>query len=123
MLKQKHIKRIPLYVIVGVVVLYLIVWGVSLIKCEVLTNKYYDEFENAYQSNSMISNVEYFKVLNCDGDTAEVYYISNVSGGVLEFQKQDGLWIETNWEVVWSTKGSASGAVWPYIWQVFITGL
>ncbi len=120
---NKHIKRIPLYIIASIIAVFIIVWCAALIKCEVLTNKYYEEFESAYQSNSMISDVEYFKVLNCDGKTAEVYYVSDASGDVLEFKKQDSTWTPTEWRTVWSKNGNASGVVWPYWWQLFITGI
>ncbi|MBQ8783294.1 MAG: hypothetical protein IJZ57_05935 [Clostridia bacterium] len=106
------------------VIIALLAWGISIAKCEVLTDKYSDDFKNAYQSNSMISNdVEYFKVLECDDTNAKVYYFSEKSGNVLTFKKENGKWIEKDWEVVWSQTGSASGVVWPYILQFFETGL
>lgn len=122
---SNHIKRIPLYVITGIVAVSLIVWSAALIKCEILTNKYYDDFEYAYQGNSMLGDMEYFKVLKCNGETAEVYYVSkgNISGNVLEFKNQDGVWVEISWEAIWSASGSASNVVWPYWWQFFITGI
>ncbi len=105
-------------------IVILLLWGISLVECEILTDKYNDDFEYAYQSNSMISNdVEHFKVLECDGINAKVYYYSEKSGNVLVFEKQNGKWIEKDWEVIWSQTGSASGVVWPYIWQIFETGL
>lgn len=106
------------------IVAVLLIWGISLLKCEILTYKYCQDFENAYQSNSMINNdIEHFKVLNCDDNTAEVYYYSEKSGNVLTFEKQQDKWIEKDWEVIWSQTGSASGVVWPYILQFFETGV
>lgn len=118
---KKRISK-PLIVITAVIALFLLVWSASLIICEVLTNKYSDEFALAYQSNPMIYGVEYFKVLRCDGETAEVYYVSADRGDVLEFENRSGTWVETSWKTIWSKHGSASNAVWPYWWQVFITG-
>lgn len=106
------------------VIIVSLVWGISLVKCEILTDKYSDDFKNAYQSNSMISNdVESFKVLECDDESAKVYYYSEKSGNVLTFEKQNGKWVEKDWEVIWSQTGSASGVVWPYILQFFETGM
>lgn len=113
----------PLIVIAVILALFLIVWIASLIKCEVLTNKYFDDFALAYQDNGWIDDVTYFKVLRCDGETAEVYYVSADIGLVLEFQNQNGSWAETTWYCVWSSHGSASEFVWPYWWQIFITGV
>ena len=109
--------------IATIVALFLLIWIASLIKCEVLTNKYHDQFALAYQNNPMIYDVQYFKVLRCNGETAEVYYVSADCGDVLELRNQDGTWVETSWRTIWSKHGSASNAVWPYWWQVFITGL
>ena len=119
---NKHIKRIPLYALALVVLSFLIIWGAALLKCEYLTNRYYDEFEFAYKNNTMISEPKYFKVLSCNEDAAEVYYVSDDCGDVLTFENQNGNWVETRWNTVWSKQGSASSAVWPYWWQYFITG-
>lgn len=121
---NKQVKRLPIYIISALIAIFLIVWTISLIKCEVLTNKYYEDFKSAYQGNTMLEETEYFKVLKCNGKTAEVYYVSkgNTSGDVLEFQMHNGAWVETNWRTIWSKSGSASGAVWPYWWQFFVTG-
>lgn len=120
---NKHVKRIPIYAVILVIALFLVVWGVSLLKCELLTHEYSDDFELAYQDNTMITDVKWFKVLNCDGNTAEVYYVSDACGNVLEFVNQNGSWVETRWRTVWSKSGSASDVVWPYWWQCFFTGL
>lgn len=122
----KHTRRTPLYIaiylIAALFVVFLTVWGASLAKCELLTRQYYGEFELAYQNNTMITDVEYFKVLSCDEKTAEVYYVSDACGNVVVFENQNGAWIESEWRTVWSKSGSASGVVWPYLWQFFITG-
>ena len=107
----------PLIVIIAIIVLFFIVWATSLIKCEVLTNQYYDEFATAHESNAWISDATYFKVLQCDGNTAEVYYVSDELGAVLEFQNQNGVWGETAWCAVWAKHGSASDTIWPYWWH------
>ena len=120
---NKHVKRIPIYAAIAMVAVFLIVWVASIVKCEILTHKYYDEFKAAYKSNSMITDVKYFKVLSCDEEKAEVYYVSDTCGDVLVFKNKNGSWKEIGWRTVWSKVGSASGVVWPYLWQFFITGL
>ncbi len=120
---KKHIKRILLYVMTFIIVSFLVFWLVSLLKCEILTHKYYDEFEVAYQNNTMLTDVKYFKVLSCDEKTAEVYYVSDNTGDILEFENQGGTWVEIEWQTIWSKSGSASNIVWPYWWQIFVTGL
>lgn len=95
----------------------------ALIKCEILTNKYYSDFEYACRKNSMLGEMEYFKVLECDGIKAKVYYVEKdkTTANVLFFEKTNDDWNEIDWETVWSTGGSASNIVWPYWWH-FIDG-
>lgn len=116
-------RLIPAVIILVIVMLPLIVWSSSLIKCEILTKVYYDDFEYAYTDNTMLDEMEYFKVLDCDGETARVYYVSKDMdwANVLTFENTDGAWVETHWEVIWSTTGSASEVVYPYLWH-FIYG-
>lgn len=121
---KKHFRRMPLYLCLLAAVLFLLIWGTALIRCEVLTYRHYDDFAHAHESNTMLGEIAYFKVLDCDKETAEVYYVSegNTVGSVLEFQKTDDGWTEKSWRTVWSKNGSASDVVWPYWWQFFITG-
>ena len=120
---KKHIKQISLYIIASTFVLFLVIWGTALLKCEILTHKYYNEFEFTYQNNTMLTDVKYFKVLSCDEKSAEVYYISDSTGDILEFKNQGGIWVENEWNTIWSKNGSASNIVWPYLWHIFITVL
>ena len=113
---KKYIKRLLYIHTLSLVLVFLIVWGVSLLKCEVLTNKYYDELEYAHSENTMIGKINSFKVLDCDGKTAEVYYVcdNNSVGNVLKYQKENGEWKEIRWDCIWSKQGSADEMIWPY---------
>ena len=112
-----------LFLIITILVIPFVIWISSLIKNEILTQKYYDNFEHAYTQNTMLSEMEYFKVLSCDGNTAEVYYVSKgmTDANVLTFKYTDGAWEEISWEAIWSTSGSASEVIYPYWWH-FIYG-
>ncbi len=113
---KKHIKRLPLYIPLAIVLVFLVVWGASLLKCEFLTNKYYDELEYAHLENTMLGKINSFKVLKCDGKTAEVYYLceDNTVGNVLKLQKENNEWKEISWNTIWSKQGSADEMIWPY---------
>ena len=119
---KTNMKRI-LLILIAVVLAATIIWASSLIRCEVLTKIYSDDFKNAYKQNPMLGEMEYFKVLTCDGKTAEVYYVSKgmTNGDVLSFENHNGAWVETSWDTIWSDTGSASGAIYPYWWH-FIYG-
>ena len=113
---KKHTKRLPLYIPLAMVLLFLVVWGASLLKCESLTNKYSAELEYAHIENTMIGKINFFKVLECDGETAEVYYVcdNNTIGNVLKYQKENNQWKETSWDCIWSKQGNADEMIWPY---------
>lgn len=114
-----------LLIVLIIIIIPILFWCGSLVKCEVLTRKYYADFEYAYTNNTMLGETEYFKVINCDGEKAEVYYVSNdmTDANVLSFGKQNDTWVETEWKTVWSSSGSASGAVYPYWWHFIYGGL
>ena len=104
---------------------FVLFWSLSLLKCEFLTYAYYEEFEFAYESNSMFDEIEYFKVLSCCESTASVYYVSKdmTRGDVLTFTKENGAWKEVAWKTIYSTTGSASDVIWPYWYHVGYGGL
>ena len=116
---KKYIKRLFLYIPSAIVLLFLVVLGASLLKCEILTDKYYEELECAHIENTMIGKINSFKVLKCDGDTAEVYYVcnDNTVSFVLNFEKQNNEWKEISWDCIWSKQGSADEMIWPYWWH------
>lgn len=121
---KKHIKKSLLIVLI-IIFVFITFWVGSLIKCEILTHKYFDVFEYAYTNNTMLGEMEYFKVLNCDNEKADIYYVSKdmTDGNVLTFEKQDDVWIQTEWRTVWSTSGSASCVIYPYWWHFIYGGL
>ena len=100
-----------------VLVAFLLIWGISILKCEILTYQYGNQFEEIYRRNTMLGDVDYFKVLNYTNDGARVYYVSkNRSGGnILNFYKDNDNWCCDSWNTVWSKTGSADGFIWPYI--------
>ena len=118
-------KRMGLLIAAVIVGSLLLIWGASLIRCEILTAKYYDDFADAHAQNTMLGDMEYFKVLRCDGKTAEVYYVGrDMSGGdVLTFENQNGTWVQTDWKTVWSDSGSASDVIYPYWWHFIYGGI
>ena len=116
-------RKMFLILIITILVIPIVIWISSLIKNEILTQKYYDDFEQAYTQNTMLGEMEYFKVLSCDGNTAKVYYVGKDMSGadVLTFKYTDGVWQQMSWETIWSTSGSASEVIYPYWWH-FIYG-
>ncbi len=121
-------KQTKLLIIISAIILVpLIIWLSSLLKCEVLTHKYYDDFSEIYKQNAMLSEteMEYFKVLSYSDETADVYYVEKdmTAGIVLTFEKENGSWIETNWHTVWAVSGSASETIYPYWWHFIYGGV
>ncbi len=118
-------KKVILAIVVVAILIPIVFWGVSLLKCEVLTHRYYDVFQQAHKQNTMLGEMEYFKVLSCNENTAEVYYVSKgmTDANVLTFQNNNGEWQEISWETIWSASGSAADVIWPYWWHFIYGGL
>lgn len=95
--------------------LFLSFWGISILRCEVLTIQHGNEFENGYMQTNMISEPDYLKVLNYSNISARVYYVNKYSGNVISFIKKDSSWHMTEWDTIWSKFGSADDFIWPYI--------
>ena len=117
--------KIAIWIFPFCLMVILLVQSIALIKCEILTNRYRADFEVAYRGNSMLDEMETFKVLNCNDQRAEVYYIEagKTRAYVLTFEKTDGSWKETSWKCIWSTTGSASEVIWPYWWHFIYGGI
>ena len=118
-------------IILGIICFFLITWIGALIKCEVLTYQHYDEFKDAYRENTMLGDMEYFKVLRyapSRSNIAQVYYVGkgHAGGDVLTFQYnyEADCWKEISWSTIWSgVGGSASEVIWPYWWHFIYGGL
>lgn len=121
---MKHRKR-TVGIALILLAVFILLQSISLIKCEILTNQYDSDFEFAYKNNTMLGEMESFKVLECDGQSARVYYIEagKTLAHVLTFEKVDGTWQETSWRCIWSTRGSASEVICPYWWHFIYGGL
>ena len=117
-------KRVMLIIVV-VIMIPIAFWASALIKCEILTKAHYDDFKQAYKQNTMLGEIEYFKVLSCNENTAKVYYVSKgmTEGSVLTFKNNNGVWQKTSWETIWSASGSASDVIYPYWWHFIYGGL
>ncbi len=117
---KKYLKFIPLFI----VVILILIQTAALINCEILTNKYYPEFEYVHQSNAMIGEIEYFKVISYNDEAAKVYYVcKDKSCSIIStYKKIDDSWVEIEWSTVWSKTGSASNVIWPYWWHFIYAG-
>lgn len=75
-----------------------------------------DEFKDEYKQTNMISEIKYYKVFYVTKNVAKVYYVDEnpKSGHYIWFKKEKSNWKMTDWETVWSEKGSASGITFPF---------
>jgi hypothetical protein len=111
-------KRVILFIII---IILLSIQIVPIIKNEIITYKYGKQFNGT--QNIMISEIAYLKVLNYSDKTAKVYYVTKEysSGNIVSFKlNDDGKWIETEWNTIWSVAGSASEMIWPYWWDTLL---
>ena len=115
-------RKLKIYIIIlSPVLCFLLIWGISLAKCEILTLMHGDEFSEIYKENTMLGEQEHWKVLDYSKTSARVYYVGlNHSGAdILTFVKENGKWRHDGWDTVWSTSGSADNVIWPYWWDFF----
>ena len=121
-------KFIKIILILSPLLCFIVIWGVSLAKCEINTLIHGDKFSELYEE--ILGEQDYWKILDYSGKSARVYYVSlnketagnyTVSmGNILKFIQIDGEWVYEKWEeTVWSTAGNADNVVWPYWWHFF----
>ena len=117
-------KKPILAILLTAILVFSIVWISALAKCDALTDQYYDDFRSGHLQTGFHDELEDFKVLSCDGEAAEVYYIAkdHANGCVLEFVNLEGEWVMEEWNCIWSDHGSASDVIWPYWWHVIYGG-
>ena len=116
------------YSILAVLCACVLYWAFSIIKCEVLTIMYYDDFVDGEKYDDYwFAGTEDFKVLSCNGVHAKVYYLGPeyCYGLIAEFYKFNGEWRCYTWYGGWSSGGSADDPVWPYFWHrdKYVAGL
>lgn len=79
------------------------------------------EFSVGYQENTMLGDMEYWKVIDYSENCARVYYISAhyTGGNVVTFKRKNKKtkWIYDRWDTIWSTEGNADKTLWPYLWH------
>ena len=108
-------KSIVVIVLATIIVCLFIVWGASIIKCEILTSNHKEDFQEASIEIAEIMKFDDWKVLKYSQGHAEVYYYSDGGGAVISYDQINGVWVERTWEAVWSATGSADDIIWPYI--------
>lgn len=132
-------KNKKLLVIFGIIITLLIVClFIPYFVAEDLTKKYGAEFSNLYSENGFYSNIEYLRVLQYRDKKVNFYYLDNdrlkkeltslsndyavvlyieenhSSASLFIFYDEGGQWKLSNWNLIWSTSGSADGFMWPY---------
>ena len=122
---MKKFWKVFAVLVIGIVVGAISMWLATLIKIDIQTNAHYEEFEFAYMDNTMLGDMEYFKVIYYDEKIAQVYYVSAgmADANLLEFEKQGQRWVEIYWNTIWSDTGSASDVIWPYWWHFIYGGI
>ena len=112
-----------LKIILIITLIFLVVWGSSILKCEYLTSQHSHEFDLAAipEEDTMLSKPDWFRIISYNDEYAEIYYISESFrlGSILSFNKVDGKWkydgyANTRWTLL---GGSADEIVWPYFWH------
>ncbi len=104
-----------LIIIKVVLVFVLLILVFPYIKAEYLTSRYGKEFIGLEQQTQMLDLEKYHKVVSYSKNEATVFYVTNNSGNIIVFKRNETEeWIIAYWNVVWSKTGSADNFSWPY---------
>ena len=101
------------------IMLFAVVWGGSLIRCEVLTSKHGAEFTIPDVVTAWFGDDGTAKVISYSSQAAKVYYYSIEDGFAEEiyFIKHGNAWVFDTWGTVWSSTGNADDFMWPYFYH------
>ncbi len=109
-------KKFLLIILAVIFLVFICFWFASYYKYETLTNKYGAPFAELYKETNMIDEIDYYKVMEYSENNATVYYVTrNAYGNLMYFEKKADQWELKSWITVWSSSGSASGFMWPYL--------
>jgi len=125
---MKRINKKLLIILIPIIcfIVFLIFWGISLAKCEILTSIYWNEIIKLKNLEDMtLESYEYVKILSYSKTNIKVYCIYKwvvdkpyaTIGETFTFIKSDEKWKCEKWNVVWSTSGTADNIIWPYWWH------
>lgn len=115
-------KKLFRFIVLFAICFFIVTWIGALIKNAILTNKYYDDFKDCHEQLGYDVKPDYFRVLNVNGDVAEVYYVNRkVFGDFVRLKRVDDQWLVKDCYAVWSKRGNAAEVIWPYWWH-FIYG-
>ena len=122
---MKKFLKVLLVLLIGIAVGAISMWCTTLIRHDIQTLTHYDEFQYAYIDGTMLGDMEYFKVIYYDEESAQVYYVTEgmTSGNLLEFENNGDTWEQVYWGTIWSSTGSASDVIWPYWWHFIYGGI
>lgn len=113
-------KPLKVFIILSPILIFLLVWGLSFGKCEILTLMHGDEFLDLYSVNEILGKQKFLKVLEYSDNSARVYYVAkdDSMANILSFIKNGDNWEYNKWErCVWSLSGNADDIIWPYWWH------
>ncbi len=114
-------------IFLSVVIIFMVVWLGTLLKCDILTILHGEEFEFISDDEEYsFGKIDYLKVMEYNDTYAKVYFIYNGYNGndiafLVNFSKEDGQWTYSSPHTIWATQGSASEVIFPYWWH-FIYG-
>ena len=109
-----------LKIILLIIIIFLDIWVGALIKCEYLTHTYGESFSDVIEEKYNIGD-GYFRVLEHRWGYSRIYCIidneyNKFAVEMLITHHDDRIATE---RAIWTTRGTADGAIWPYWWHFF----
>ncbi len=117
-------KKLLIISVILIISIPFLIWAGALLKGEMLTALYLDEFEEAFSADEELmyftGGYDYAKVLSYSKSNAKVYYVHKGKyGHIATYTKTDEQWIAESVDTRWSTQGNADETVFPYFKFIF----
>ncbi len=118
---MKKTIKLASMVLIFIIFVFVLCWGVSIIKCEYLTHKYAQEYERIVLDGCEPERLHKIKVLDCKDSYIRIYYVLDYYGTtkpgygfVAEIKDGERMNPALADKCIWSNYGSADGYIWPY---------
>ena len=131
---KKNIKRNIILIFVFILITTFLVWGGSLVKNLVLTEKHKDKIENIQfiENENPLPKFDWYRVISYSDEMIEIYFVNTlgkgsdseykIGGKIICYETSNG-WYHTSISesILWSGAGSADSYIWPYWYHIFLT--
>jgi len=100
------------------ITIFFILWVGSIIKCEIITLMYVNDFTISDEVAAWVGGTGKSKVIEYSDHSAKIYYyyMNDYFAYEISYIRNNNIWHIDTWKVIWSSGGgSADDFLWPYM--------